>query len=412
MENGCGRKGDWLYCNYQQTGEGKYMLKRFTVKNYKNFKDSICIDFEKIAGYQYNKDCLTDDLLSKILIYGRNATGKTNLGRALLDIRFMLIQNFFYMNHREGVFLNADSTEDFATFSYAFQFDRKELIYQYTRFSDFELRDEKLMIDGALIFQCDFAKKSYDFCNLEGIYAETANVERYLEALQKRREEDEMAEFILPFLRWLINNIALENDSILLRLTDYVRKMQMITANNGNAMTFYLSRVQDSFFKSLEKEKNLDDLEEFLNQMGVACKLKLKEMPDGQKELYFAHKKLVPFFENISSGTLALVNLYRQIVSKGWDISLLYLDEFDAFYHYEMAKNVVQYFKKRYPRCQLIMTSHNTNLMTNRQMRPDCLFILSTSGKLTSLCDATSRELREGHNLEKMYISGEFASYE
>ncbi len=31
------------------------MLKRFTVKNYKSFKNSICIDFEKIAGYQFNK---------------------------------------------------------------------------------------------------------------------------------------------------------------------------------------------------------------------------------------------------------------------------------------------------------------------------------------------------------------------
>ena len=45
-------------------------------------------------------------------------------------------------------------------------------------------------------------------------------------------------------------------------------------------------------------------------------------------------------------------------------------------------------------------------------MRPDCLFILSSSGTLTSLCNATQRELREGHNLEKMYISGEFEKYE
>ena len=77
-----------------------------------------------------------------------------------------------------------------------------------------------------------------------------------------------------------------------------------------------------------------------------------------------------------------------------------------------MAQNVIQFLKKKYPLCQIIMTSHNTNLMTNRLMRPDCLFILSSSGTLTSLCNATQRELREGHNLEKMYISGEFEKYE
>ena len=46
--------------------------------------------------------------------------------------------------------------------------------------------------------------------------------------------------------------------------------------------------------------------------------------------------------------------------------------------------------------------------MSNKIMRPDTLFILSTSGKLTPLCKATDRELREGHNLGKLYMNGEF----
>ena len=62
------------------------MLKRFTLKNYKNFKDEITIDFENIAGYQFNTDCLSDGVIGKMLIYGRNATGKTNVGKALLNI--------------------------------------------------------------------------------------------------------------------------------------------------------------------------------------------------------------------------------------------------------------------------------------------------------------------------------------
>jgi hypothetical protein len=56
---------------------------------------------------------------------------------------------------------------------------------------------------------------------------------------------------------------------------------------------------------------------------------------------------------------------------------------------------------------QTILTSHNTNLLSNRIMRPDCYFIL-TPDKLVSFANATDRELREGHNLEKLYVSGEF----
>ena len=52
------------------------MLKRFTLRNYKNFRDKIEIDFGNIAGYQFSTDCITNGVIAKMLIYGRNATGK------------------------------------------------------------------------------------------------------------------------------------------------------------------------------------------------------------------------------------------------------------------------------------------------------------------------------------------------
>ena len=42
--------------------------------------------FHKVGGYKFNEDCLSNNILSKVLIYGRNATGKSNLGLALFDI--------------------------------------------------------------------------------------------------------------------------------------------------------------------------------------------------------------------------------------------------------------------------------------------------------------------------------------
>lgn len=383
------------------------MLKRFTLKNYKNFKDEITIDFENIAGYQFNTDCLSDGVIGKMLIYGRNATGKTNLGKALLNIALTMFGIIRYTGN--GILLNADSKEDAATFQYEFQFDDTELSYKYSRLSNQELRDEELFINGQNIFKCNFSLREYNFDNLDYIDAETANVERYLQALEAD-EEDEISESKLLFLRWLISNVALKNDSVLIRLSNYVRRMMMIAVGNGMQPRF--GRINQVFYESLEKPECLKDFEDFLNAMGIECKLILKKLPDGQKELYFVHEQLVPFHENASSGTLALVDLYRRLVSKVRDASLVYLDEFDAFYHYEMAENVIRFFKQKYPKCQMILTLHNTNLMTNRIMRPDCLFILSRTGTLTALCNATERELREGHNLEKMYISGEFEKYE
>ena len=44
------------------------MLKKFTLRNYKNFKNEISIDFENIAGYQFNMDCLYEGTIGKMLI--------------------------------------------------------------------------------------------------------------------------------------------------------------------------------------------------------------------------------------------------------------------------------------------------------------------------------------------------------
>lgn len=335
------------------------------------------------------------DSLSMRLIYGRNATGKTNFGRALLDIKILLYGMF--RNGENCVLINADFQKDTAKFIYEFQFGSDEVVYKYSRFENRNLCDEELYINGEAIFKCDFKNSKFDFQGLSIISAETVNTNRYL-------NKDEMDnEYVLPFLRWLINNTAFSDDSVLIQLSKYVRKMDMITVEND---LLYSNR---NFLENLKNPVYLHNFEDFLNLMGIECKLVLQELPDGQAELYFSHKKLVPFYRTASSGTLALTSLYQKIVSNP---SLIYIDDFAAFYHYEMAEKLICYFKDKYPECQFIMTSHNTNLMTNKIMRPDCLFILSSRGTLTALCDATERELREGHNLEKMYIRGEFEKYE
>ena len=35
------------------------------LKNYKNFKEEIVIDFQGISGYQFSQDCITDGIISK-----------------------------------------------------------------------------------------------------------------------------------------------------------------------------------------------------------------------------------------------------------------------------------------------------------------------------------------------------------
>ena len=389
--------------------ESLKMLQSFTIKNYKNFKNAVTIDFSNVGGYKFNTDCIYDNTIGKMLIYGRNATGKTNLGAALLDIHYLL----FGMQPGQGdsAFLNADSEERYAEYTYVFRIHNYLIEYSYQKDINQNLLTEQLKLDQSLIFKIDFQNHNNTIYHLEKLYSETIITSVYEDAVREADNRNEVNDIrVLPFLRWLLMNTALTADSPLIVLGTYVRYMRKLSFRFD--LENRAIRQFDPFYEILAQGNNLKNFEGFLNEMGIPCRLVLKRLPDGKMELYFEHKTLVPFISNASSGTIALMNLYMSYILPVFKSSLLYLDEFDAFYHYEMADNVIRYLKEHYPKSQVIMTTHNTNLMNNRLMRPDCLMILSGSGKLTALCNATQRELREGHNLEKMYISGEFEKYE
>ena len=51
------------------------------------------------------------------------------------------------------------------------------------------------------------------------------------------------------------------------------------------------------------------------------------------------------------------------------------MDEFDAYYHFELAEKIISIIKT-YPDMQMIFTTHNTSLMGNDILRPDCYLFL------------------------------------
>jgi ABC-type transport system involved in cytochrome c biogenesis ATPase subunit len=57
--------------------------------------------------------------------------------------------------------------------------------------------------------------------------------------------------------------------------------------------------------------------------------------------------------------------------------------------------------------CQIILTTHDTSVMTNELMRPDCLFLMHKNS-IRSAADSTEKKLRFAHDVEKMYRAGAF----
>lgn len=375
------------------------MLKKFTVTNYKNFVHPIQLDLGSIGKYQYNKELIKEDLLSKLIIYGKNGTGKTNFGKALSDIKNLIFSDFPNSNDYEIVYC-ANDEQKTIQFDYEFKIDNNEIHYFYEKDRDDNLLYESLSVDSKKIFDVSFEKKGVDLLDLKRIGIETYNIEQYKRYLEEDSETEKM-----PFLRWIFNNTIYLDRSLAQKLWNEIKGIEYLSI--ANTVLPYPSFIKRNAKKL--KSGIVSDLQKFLSYMGLDYKLKVIESADGNEQIYFDYKTPLLFYENASSGTKALVEFYSRIYPVLNNTTILFLDEFDVFFHFKLAENFIKYLIQEYPDVQVIFTSHNTDLMTNRFMRPDALLILSTKGKLVPLYKATNRELREGHNLEKMYHSGEFS---
>lgn len=87
-------------------------------------------------------------------------------------------------------------------------------------------------------------------------------------------------------------------------------------------------------------------------------------------------------------------------------VSFAYIDEYDAFYHFELSQELVRLLKGL-ENTQVFISTHNTDLLSNEILRPDAYFEIEDN-KISSLDKRTDKELRKAHNLQKMYKAGSF----
>ena len=77
--------------------------------------------------------------------------------------------------------------------------------------------------------------------------------------------------------------------------------------------------------------------------------------------------------------------------------SFVFIDEFDAFYHFELSESVQRHLKQ-ISGVQIFTTTHNTDLMSNDLLRPDSYFLLENN-RIQDISELTEKELRQAHNL-------------
>ena len=372
---------------------GDNMLRRFSVENYRNFKEKIILDFTGKRDYQYNEYCIKDGLISKMIIFGKNGAGKSNLSLALFDIVSVLTDKQITSEQQDELcFLNADSDKPYVAFEYEFQMKNGIIItYKYKKSSPTQIVEEQLLIDSIQLLRYDHIDKKITLGpNTPEI---TLNFDKIPDTLS--------------VVRFIANNTAIEENDPISFIVNFANKMLWFKSLRNNRYMGF-KRGSDDIADYIIKNGLVVDLQNFLYKMAGLQYTLAGDMDTvtNQNRLIEKHSRRPLLFDDAAStGTSALILFFywSQIFK---DVSFLCIDEFDAFYHFELSREIVRYIAKL-NNVQALLTSHNTYLVSNELLRPDCYMTLR-DGKLTSFADATPRELREGHNLEKMFRSGEF----
>ena len=230
----------------------------------------------------------------------------------------------------------------------------------------------------------------------------------------------------LSLIKYILKNSIIETQ-ILEKFNNFINKMNWLRSLQRNNYMGYplknnsiigailgvneIEKLDISIDEKEEKfNKNVKELKEFLLEGGIDLNL-IQSERDGKRDIFVKYQslekeeRLIRLWDILSSGTFALLSLYN-FYKRIEDNSLLFIDEFDAFYHYRLTKLIVKKLKEQ-KNTQIILTTHSTNLMDNELLRPDCYFIIKDN-KIKNLPELTNKELREAHDIEKLFKSGVF----
>ena len=373
------------------------MLYKFEVSGFKSFNEIFSLNLDKVKEYNFNREAVENNILKMGIIYGVNGVGKSNLALAMFDIIFHVAPDNLGKNTSAYTsnYLNLETENKYAEFSYYFNFNGNDLVYSYRKTELKKIIQEKLCINNEQVVFINESKSLE--CTLIGS-----------ETLRKDLSETN----VLSAITYINTNAALdindEKNKAFFCFVKFVEKMLFFRSIEGNR---YIGFEEEPRVipQDIIERGNLEKFQRFLNDSGVECNLCEIEQEDGKKGIAFDFgKNKLPFWAGASTGTKALALFYFWL-QRLEDIencaSLVFIDEFDSFYHHDLSELIVNRLK--HIKSQVLLTTHNVSVMSNDILRPDCYFVMSNKDVLP-LYAKTPKELREAHNLGKMYKAGSF----
>ncbi|WP_028376056.1 AAA family ATPase [Leeuwenhoekiella sp. MAR_2009_132] len=422
------------------------MIIEFSVENFLSFKDLTTLSMVKAKSFKEHNETHTFQIDSKLsllksaIIYGNNASGKSNLLEAMGFMKGTVINSFrdALMDNNERKFplekfiLSSKSENESSYFEIVFI--NNNVKYRY----GFEIDDNKIIAEW--LFHTT-SKEVYLFKrDLQDIKINKSSFE---EALGKETDVKENVLFLS-----LLATLGKETSS---SIVEWFKKFNFVNGihdrghkrytidklksdkNFFNWVLHFIKYLEISSLSTTEEDVNDIDLEvlkqkekdeEIINLLTSIHKIQSKQPKRDQLITY--HRKYdennilvdtVPFNfdKQESEGTKKLLYLLGPWFDTLQNGKVLLVDELDSRLHSHLTLRLIDFFHKfNTNHAQLICAVHDISLLNKETFRRDQIWFVEKNqfgaSELVSLGDFKTDKVRNKSAFDKNYLDGKYGA--
>ncbi|MDH4330312.1 MAG: ATP-binding protein [Candidatus Moranbacteria bacterium] len=405
----------------------------FKVKNFRSIKDEVYLDLRATSDKTMKAQSVFENdktaLLKSAAIYGPNASGKSNIFKALIVFRLMILESLLRSNTSvdlpaEYFKLNLESENAPSFFEMDFLLNEEIVSY------GFEMNKKRICAEW-------LKKERGNVTLFERVDQNIKSNKNYFQEATKVLK-DQTSERVL-FLSILASN----NKPISKEIVQFIQKINCISAaDRGNTLDY-------SFGQYLSNSNRASKIRDFMvmadfgvvdivaSEKMISAK-ETQNIPDKFKELLFKenskiaerslrflHKKhdkngkeieseALDFFAEESEGTQQFFALSAPVIDTLEKGKILFIDEIDASLHPMLCQYLVSIFnskKENKKNSQLVFTTHDISLLNEEFLRRDQIYFADKNDEgMTNLFSLMNISERKGLDFAKRYLEGRYSA--
>lgn len=397
------------------------MLLWFRFKNFGPFREEAFFDMRAVKAYKELPDHVmksgNQSAVRTAAIYGANASGKSNLIKAVERFQEMIVSSMSDLSKEEDFVTDFSGKTALKKYYNPFRFDQRSTheatefeacVFMYNKQFQYGFAyDDSVILYEWLYVTAEDGRQDIIFEREMGHGVEFGS----------RVDQEECQKFIS----------GLREQVLLLTFFDRIKLSDGIWRDAAIAMkslfvwdVSYIVRSSKFVSKRLaeyfSKEKYKQGIINYLKQIDVnIVDFEVDPQDDREPKVYTVHfddaknRYLMPL-EQESAGTIKALALYLLI---GIDMDIdwtFFLDEINAHLHPLLTKFFVNRYYEANVKEQLIFTTHDVNLLDKKYMRRDQIWFVEKKGNEASLFSLADFKVRNDASLQKNYLSGNYGA--